>query len=82
MTPNDKKRASSLLVSLLFAGGVSQARTLRDELESVHGLVATLDRVRADLAWLADVGLVQRINDTAALTEEGRDVAQARREMP
>lgn len=82
MTPEDKKRANSLLVTLLFAGGAGQARSLRDELESVHGVVATLDRVRADLAWLADVGLVQRINDTVALTEEGRDVAQGRRALP
>lgn len=82
MTEHDKKRANSLLVTLLFAGGAGQARQLRDELESVHGVVATLDRVRADLAWLADVGLVQKINDTVALSEEGRDVAQGRRALP
>lgn len=82
MTEADKKRANSLLVTLLFAGGAGQARQLRDELETVHGIVATLDRVRADCAWLADVGLVQKINDTVALTEEGRDVAQGRRQLP
>jgi hypothetical protein len=82
VTLDDKKRANSLLVTLLFAGGAGQARALRDELESVHGVVATLDRVRADLAWLADVGLVQRIDDTVALTEEGRDVASGRRRLP
>lgn len=82
MTEIDKKRANSLLVTLLFAGGASQARLLREELENVHGVVATLDRVRADLAWLADVGLVQKVNDTVALTEEGRDVAQGRRMLP
>jgi hypothetical protein len=82
MTDADKKRANSLLVTLLFAGGAGQARQLRDELETVHGIVATLDRVRADCAWLADVGLVQKINDTVALTEEGRDVAQGRRKLP
>lgn len=82
MTDADKKRANSLLVTLLFAGGAGQARQLRDELETVHGIVATLDRVRADCAWLADVGLIQKINDTVALTEEGRDVAQGRRKLP
>ncbi len=82
MTEPDKKRAHSLLVSLLFAGGAGQARALRDELESVHGVVATLDRVRADLAWLSDVGMLQKIKDTVALTEEGRDVAQGRRALP
>ncbi len=82
MTDTDKKRANSLLVTLLFSGGAGQARALRDELESVHGVVATLDRVRADLAWLADVGLLQKIEDTVALTEEGRDVANGRRRLP
>lgn len=81
MNEPDKKRAVSLLVSLLFAGGSGQARALRDELETVHGVVSTIDRVRADLSWLADVGMVQRINDTVALTEEGRDVAQGRRRL-
>ena len=82
MTPEDKKRANSLLVSLLFAGGASQARTLRTDLESVHGIAVTLDRVRQDLAWLADVGLVQRIHDTVALTEEGRETAGGLRKLP
>ena len=82
MTEQDKKRATSLLVSLLFAGGCAQARALRAELEHVHGVVATLDRVRADLAWLANVGMLQQNHDTVALTEEGRDVAQGRRTLP
>ncbi len=82
MTENDKKRANALLVSLLFAGGASQARTLQTELEAVHGIAATLDRVRADLAWLADVGLLNRINDTVALTEEGRETAKGLRALP
>lgn len=82
MTESDKKRANSLLVSLLFAGGAGQARQLRADLERVHGLAVTLDRVRQDLAWLADVGLVQRLNDTVALTEEGRETAGGLRPLP
>jgi hypothetical protein len=82
MTDADKKRARSMLVSLMFAGGSGQARGLRTELETVHGIAVTLDRVRADLSWLADVGLIQRINDTVALTEEGRETATGLRALP
>lgn len=82
MSPSDKKRANSLLVTLLFAGGSGQARGLREDLEQVHGVAATLDRVRADLAWLADVGLVQRSGDTVALTQEGRETASGLRALP
>jgi len=82
MTPIDKRRANSLLVSIHFDGGVSQARDLRDALANVHGIVVTLDRVRADLAWLADIGLVQRRDDTVALTEEGRETATGARNLP
>lgn len=82
MTEADKKRANAILVSLLFAGGASQARTLQTELEGVHGIAVTLDRVRADLSWLADVGLLNRINDTVALTEEGRETAKGLRALP
>lgn len=82
MTEVDKRRANSLLVTLLFAGGVGQARQLRGDLETVHGIVVTLDRVRADLAWLADVGLVQRIGDTVSLTQEGRETATGARSLP
>lgn len=82
MTPTDKKRANSLLVTISFGGGTGQARALRGELESVHGIAVTLDRVRADLAWLADVGLVLRQGDTVVLTQEGREVADGTRELP
>lgn len=82
MRPEDKKRARSLLVTLHFNGGSGQARALRDDLEVVHGLAVTLDRVRADLSWLADVGLVQRYEDTVVLTQEGRETATGLRELP
>lgn len=84
MTEADKRRASSLLATLLFKNGTSNPRELRKDLESVHGIVATLDRVRADLAWLEDVGLIEydRQNEIAMLNEEGRDVVAGRRRMP
>ncbi|WP_300335613.1 hypothetical protein [Accumulibacter sp.] len=82
MTALDKKRASSLLASLLFHDGTCNPRDLRDDLERVHGIVATLARVCTDLIWLDDVGLIQYRYQIAMLTEEGRDVVAGRRQMP
>jgi hypothetical protein len=75
MTDGDRKRRNSLLASLAFAGGQSVARELRDELESIHNVAVTLDRVRADLRVLADVGAVKydQEGDLAMLTAEGRE---------
>lgn len=76
-------RRRGILALLFFAPGqVLTARKLRDELEAVHGQVATVDKVRADLLWLADVGLLQATADTATLTERGREVVQDRAVMP
>lgn len=73
MTDADKKRRNSLLASLAFAGGNSVTRELRNELESVHNIPATLDRVRADLRVLADIGAVRLDDDRVMLTTEGRE---------
>jgi hypothetical protein len=83
MTPADKKRRNSLLASLAFAGGSAPARVLRDDLESVHNLPVTLDRVRADLRVLADLGAVtyETVGDLAGLTAEGREHVQRLREL-
>lgn len=79
----ERIRRQGILSLLFFASGQSMmARRLRDELESVHGQVATVDRVRADILWLADVGLVVSSGDAAMLTERGRDVVQDRAAMP
>jgi len=73
MTEDDRKRRNSLLASLAFAGGASVSRELRDELESVHNVPATLDRVRADLRVLADIGALRLDGDRVMLTAEGRE---------
>lgn len=73
MTDDDRKRRNSLLASLAFAGGASVTRELRDELESVHNIPATLDRVRADLRVLSDIGALRLDGDRAMLTAEGRE---------
>lgn len=81
MTDQDRKRRNSLLATLAFAGGNSVARELRDELESVHGVAVTLDKVRADLRVLRDVGAVQLNGDMVQITAEGREHAQLLREL-
>ncbi len=81
MTEQDKKRRNSLLATLAFAGGNSVARELRNELEEVHGVAATLDKVRADLNVLADVGALRLNGDMVQITAEGREHAQLLREL-
>ncbi len=76
MTDDDKKRRNSLLCTLAFAGGHSVARELRNELESVHGIAVTLDRVRSDLLCLANVGAVKVGGDMVQITAEGREHAE------
>lgn len=83
MTELDKKRRNSLLATLAFAGGNSVARVLRAELENVHGIAVTLDKIRADLRVLADIGAVRydQDGDLVQITAEGREHAQLLREM-
>lgn len=81
MTEQDKKRRNSLLATLAFAGGNSVARELRNELEEVHGVAATLDKVRADLHVLADIGALRLNGDMVQITAEGREHAKLLREL-
>ncbi len=81
MNDQDRKRRNSLLATLAFAGGNSVARELREELESVHGVAVTLDKVRADLRVLADIGALRLAGDMVQITAEGREHAQLLREL-
>ncbi|MDR0701304.1 MAG: hypothetical protein LBF61_02675 [Azoarcus sp.] len=77
------RRRQSLLAVLFFADGQTlRARQLREEIEEVHGLIATVDRIRADLLWLAEVGMISLRDDTAQLTERGREVVAGRAVLP
>ncbi len=79
----EKNRRRAILALLFFAPGQTlTARKLRDELEAVHGQVVTVDKVRADLLWLADVGMLQAAGDVATVTERGKEVVQDRAVMP
>lgn len=81
MTDDDKKRRNSLLCTLAFNGGNMVARVIRDELETVHGVACTLDKVRADLRVLEDIGAVKLNGDLVQITAEGREHAQQLRAM-
>lgn len=78
---DDKRRRNSLLGSLAFAGGISVARELRYELERTHNIPVTLDRVRADLRWLADIGAVRLDGDQVMIEAEGREHVGRLREL-
>jgi len=76
-------RRRAVLALLFFAPGQTQpVRALRDDLDITHGLLATLDQVRADLVWLAELGMVQAQADVATITERGRDVVTGRTHLP
>jgi hypothetical protein len=77
------RRCQSLLAVLFFADGQTlRARQLREQIEEVHGFIATVDRVRADLLWLAEIGMLSLRDDTAQLTERGREVVSGRAALP
>jgi hypothetical protein len=72
-----RRRRSSVLASIFFASmGQATVRDLQRELETVHNIAASRDAVRADLSWLQEVGLLRVLDDTAQITERGRDVAR------
>ena len=83
MSEQEKRRRNSLLCTLAFAGGNSVARVLRAELETVHGIAVTLDKVRADLRVLHDIGAVRydADGDLVQITAEGREHAQQLRAL-
>ncbi len=74
MTEADRRRRNSLLATLAFAGQ-APARELRNELETVHNIAVTLDRVDSDLRALAEIGAVRYDSQLrlAQITAEGRE---------
>lgn len=82
-TYTPKHRRYSLLLTL-YACDNSFARVpeLVREMELVHSLAVSSDLVRADLLWLAEVGLLTFKDDNAQLIERGRDVVYHRAPFP
>lgn len=82
MIDDDKRRRNSLLATLLVMhDGSAPARVLRADMENVHGIAVTLDKIRADLRVLADIGALQLNGDLAQITAEGREHVQKLREL-
>jgi hypothetical protein len=81
MTEKEEARRNSLLATLSFLQPAS-VHVLRTELEAVHGIVASSDLVRADLDWLAEMGLIRLHQGSAMCTERGMDVANRRAKLP
>ena len=73
--PDTRRR--SLLATLFFAAGcTATVRELAREMELVHNTATSADQVRGDLTWLQEQGFARLVQDTAQLTERGRDVAR------
>ena len=47
-----------------------------------HAMVASLDRVRTELTWLAEQNLVEHVMGATVLTSRGLDVALGRADVP
>lgn len=81
MSDHEKKRRTSILATLYFEP-LKSAAQLSEQLEDIHGVVASADLVRADLTWLQEMGLVQYDGRVAGITARGKDVARNRAKFP
>lgn len=81
----EHRRLSTLHFLDAAPGMALNAPLIRSALESV-AVLASLDQVEADLAWLAEQLLVtlERVGNVtvATITERGRDVAAQRASVP
>lgn len=77
----EKPRRKALLATLFF-WQLATVLQLRQEMETVHGIVCSADLLRADLTWLHEVGLVRWNGEAAQCTERGKDVATQRAAWP
>ncbi len=77
----------TVLRVLAGAPGFSTNSSIITSVATEFGLVATRDRVRTELAWLDEQGLItaKHVSDhmvVATLTERGLDVAEGRAMQP
>ena len=69
-------RRRSLLATLFFAADcTATVRELVREMELVHNTATSADQV-GDLSWLQEQGFVRLVQDTAQMSERGRDVVR------
>ena len=77
----DRRRAILAALALAPAYTLPQ-RSLRAQVEAV-GYAVSLDLLRADIAWLGDVGLVDPLElDHSRLTDRGLDTVLGRAQVP
>lgn len=77
----DRRRAILVALSLSPAYTLPP-RALRAQVEAV-GYAVSLDLLRVDIAWLAEVGLVDPLElDHARLTDRGLDIVLGRAQVP
>jgi hypothetical protein len=82
----EDRRLSILLLLGEAPGGGGNEALLHAALPDTYGHNPSLDQVRADLAWLAEQGLVTTRDLSglmvATITPRGRDVAEGRARTP
>ena len=81
MTEQEYRRRNAILATLSF-DPLATVSKLKREMETVHGIACSADLIRADLGWLAEMGLVRTNGEAAQCTERGMDVAQLRAKFP
>jgi len=76
-------RRLAILLALYFAPGYTMNRkALRQQIDLI-GYVASIDKLAVDIAWLAEMELVEQLEQEAVrLTERGEDVALGRSQTP
>lgn len=76
-------RRLAILLALYFAPGYTLNRAaLRAQVE-MTGYVTSSDKMASEVAWLAEMGLVEQLElDAVRLTDRGEDVALGRSNTP
>jgi hypothetical protein len=76
-------RRLAILLALYFAPGYTLNRAaLRNQVE-LTGYVTSADKMAAEIAWLAEMELVEPLElDAVRLTDRGEDVALGRSQTP
>lgn len=78
---SDRRRAILAALSLASAYTLPH-RSLRAQVEAI-GYALSLDLLRAEIAWLSEIGLVDQLElDHARLTDRGLDIVLGRAKVP
>lgn len=76
-------RRLAILLALYFASGYTMNRRALHEQVERTGYVCSSDLFAAEVAWLAEMGLVDRLElDAVMLTDRGADVALGKSQTP